>query len=135
MDLVHVDQPLTGSAWAIGVLGYGLVVGGLPIASIGLILSALTKRHGYRWRAAWHAAFQAGFVAQICSLVPTVPVWLMLLLSSGLPGRTAWETVATLILSASVVGGCIALRAWRELMAAVVPESPSSIVGGSRRSP
>jgi hypothetical protein len=55
----------------------------------------------------------------------------MLLFSSGLPGRTAWETVATLILSASVVGGCVALGAWRGLMAAVIPESPPSIFSGS----
>lgn len=131
MDLMHVEQPLTGSAWAIGMLGFGLLVGGLPIASIGLILNALTRRHGYRWQPPWRMTFQTGFVVQICSLVPTVPVWLMLLLSSGLAGRTAWETVATLILSASVVSGCIALGAWRELMAAVIPESPPSIFGGS----
>ena len=100
---------------------------GGPVASIGLILSALRSRDGYRWQPPRRVTFQAGFVVQICSLVPTVPAWLMLLLSSGLPGRTAWEAVATLILSASIVGGCIALGAWRELMAAVVPESPPSI--------
>jgi hypothetical protein len=37
----------------------------------------------------------------------------------------------TLILSASVVGGCVALRAWGDLMAAVIPESPPSIFGSS----
>ena len=131
MDLMHVHQPLTGSAWAVGVLGFGLVVGGLPAALIGLILSVLTRHHGYQWQPAWRAVFRAGFVVQICSLVPTVLVWLMLLLSSDLPGRAAWETIATLILSASVVGGCVALGAWRDLMFAAVPEPPPSIRGGS----
>ncbi len=50
-------------------------------------------------------------------------------LMAGVPGGTGWELAATLILSASVVGGCFALGAWRGLMAAALPESPPSILG------
>ena len=131
MDLMHVEQPLTGSAWAIGVFAFWLIVGAIPVASVGLVLSALTRRDGHQWQPAWRPVFLAGFVVQICSLVATVPMWLMLLISSGLavPGGTGWESAATLILSASVVGGCFALGAWRGLMAAAFPASPPSILG------
>ena len=129
MDLMHVEQPLTGSAWAIGVFAFWLIVGALPVALVGLVLSALTRRNGYQWQPAWRLVFQAGFVVQICSLVATVPMWLMSLLSSGLPGGTGWELAATVILSVSVVSGCFALGAWRELMAATFAELPPSILG------
>jgi Na+/H+ antiporter NhaD/arsenite permease-like protein len=129
MDLMHVEQPLTGSAWAIGVLAIGLIVGGLPVASIGVALSVLTRRNGYQWQPVWRLVFLAGFVVQVCSLVPTVPIWLMALASSGLPGGTDREWAVTLILSGSVVGSSFALGAWRGLMAAALPESPPSILG------
>lgn len=71
---MHVEQPLTGSAWAIGVLAFGLIIGAIPVASVGLVLSALTRRDGYQWPSAWRLVFQAGFVVQISGLVPTVPL-------------------------------------------------------------
>ena len=129
MDLMHVEQPLTGSAWAIGVFAFCLIVGAIPVASVGLVLSALTRRDGHRWIQLSTSVYTVA-VGQICSLVATVPMWLMLLVSSWLavPGGTGWESAATLILSASVVGGCFALGAWRGLMAAALPESPPSIL-------
>ena len=38
MDLMHAEPVITRSVWAIGFLGYVLVLGGLPLASIGLAL-------------------------------------------------------------------------------------------------
>ena len=69
--------------------------------------------------------FQAGFVVQLCSLVTTVAMSLMLFDRPWLLEGTRWSaTGTTRVLSVSIVGGCFALRAWRELMAFAVPESP-----------
>ena len=126
---MHVEQPLTGSAWAFGVLAFGLIVGAIPVASVGVVLSALTRRGGYQWQPAWRLIFQAGFVVQICSLVTTVAMSLMLWDLPWLLQGTRWSaTGVTVALSVSIAGGCFALRAWRELMAAAVPESPPSIL-------
>ena len=127
MDLMHVEQPLTGSAWAFSVLAFGLIVGAIPVASVGFVLSALTRRRGYQWQPAWRLMFQAGFVAQICGLVPTAPLLVMSLVFARLGWN--WDSLVALILFGNVVCGSFALRAWRELMAAVVPESPPSIFG------
>ena len=129
MDLMHVAQPLTGSAWAFGVLVFGLIVCAIPVASVSFVLSTLTTRFGYQWPSAWRLMFQAGFVIQLCSLVTTVAMSLMLFDRPWLLEGTRWSaTGATLVLSVSIVGGCFALRAWRELIAVAVPESPPSIL-------
>ena len=48
---------------------------------------------------------------------------------SWLLEETRWSaTGATLVLSVSIVGGGFALRAWRELIAIAVPESPPSFL-------
>ena len=75
---------------------------------------------------AWRLMFQAGFVVQICGLVPTV----LLLVMSLVFARLEWngDSLVTLILFGNVVCGCVALRNWRELMAVAVPESPPSIL-------
>ena len=125
MDLMHVEQPLTGSAWAFGVLAFTLVAGAIPVASVGFLLSALTKRHDYQWRSAWGLMFQAGFVVQICGLVPAAILFVMSLVFVQLGWN--WDSLVTLILFGSVVCGCFALRSWRELMAVAVPEAPPSI--------
>jgi peptidoglycan biosynthesis protein MviN/MurJ (putative lipid II flippase) len=125
MDLMHVEQPLTGSVWAISVLAFWLIVAAIPLASVGLVLSALTRRYGYEWQSGWGLMFQAGFVVQLCSLVTTVTMWLMLLDLPWLLEGTRWSAAAvTLVLSVSIVGGCFALGAWRGLMAAALPSRP-----------
>ena len=128
MDLMHVE-PLTGSAWAFGVLVFLLIVGAIPVASVSFVLSTLTTRYGYQWPSACRLMFQAGFVVQLCSLVTTVAMSLMLFDRPWLLEGTRWSaTGATLVLSVSIVGGCFAVRAWRELIAVAVPESPPSIL-------
>jgi hypothetical protein len=127
MDLMHVEQPLTGSVWAIGVVAFWLIVCATPVASVSLVLSELTRRYGYQWQPAWRLMFQAGFVVQLCSLLATVAMWLMLLVLPGRLEGTGWWA-AILIISVSIVGGCFGLGAWRGLMAAAVPESPPSIL-------
>jgi hypothetical protein len=127
MDLMHVEQPLTGSAWAIGVLAFGLIIAAIPVASVGLVLSALTRRYGYQWPSASRLVFQAGFVVQTCGLVPTVALLVMSLVLAPLGWN--WDSLVTLILFGDVVAGCFALGAWRGLMAAAVPVSPPSILG------
>jgi hypothetical protein len=127
MDLMHVHQPLTGSAWAFGVLAVGLVVSAIPVASVGFVLSALTRSYGYRWPPAWRGLFQAAFLVQICGLVPTVPLLVMSLVFGRLEWN--WDSLVTLILFGNIVCVGFALGAWRELMATVVPESPPSILG------
>ena len=129
MDLMHVDQPLTGSAWAFGVLAVWLTVCAIPVASVSLLLSIVTRRYGYQWPSAWRAVFQAAFVVQLCSLVTTVAMSLMLFDRPWLLEGTRWSAAAALeVLSLSIVGGCFAVRAWRELMAAAVPQRPPSIL-------
>jgi hypothetical protein len=129
MDLMHVEQPLTGSAWAFGVLVFLLIVGAIPVASVSVVLSRLTTRFGYQWPSAWRLMFQAGFVIQLCSLVTTVAMSLVLFDRPWLLEGTRWSATGTaLVLSVSLVGGCFALRAWRELIAVAVPESPPSIL-------
>ena len=86
-----------------------------------------TRRNGCQWSPAWRRIFQAGFVVQVCSLVPSVPLWLISLSFVPLSISTAWEAVVLVILSVNVVGGALALGAWRSLMAAALPESPPSI--------
>ena len=127
MDLMHVHQPLTGSAWAFGVLAFGLVVSAIPVAAIGFVLSAVTRRYGYQWRPAWRGMFHAAFLVQICGLVPTVPLLVMSLVFARLEWN--WDSLVTLILFGNIVCGGFALGAWRELMATAVPESPPSILG------
>jgi hypothetical protein len=130
MDLMHVDPVITGSAWAISVLSGVLVLAGLPLASIGLTLSALTKRLRIRWSSWCFWVFQSGFVIQICSVVVTVLLSLILRPFSAprLPNGTAWEPLVPLIFLGNAVGGVLALAAWRRLMAAVRLEAPPSLV-------
>ncbi len=125
MDLVHVEP--VGSAWAISVLSGVLVLAGLPLASIGLTLSTLTRRREIRWASRWFRVFQIGFVIQICSVV--VSITLSLILLPLLPSGTVWESLLPpLIFLASAVGGGFALTAWLGLMAAVRLEAPPSFL-------
>ena len=130
MDLMHVEPVFTGSPWAISVLSGVLVFAGLPLASIGLTLSVLTKRRGIRWPSWCFWVFQSGFVIQICSVVVTILLLLILRPFSPppLPSGTAWEALVPLIFLANAVGGGFALTAWRRLMAAVRLEAPPSLV-------
>jgi hypothetical protein len=126
---MHVDQPLTGSAWAFGVLVFGLIACAIPVASVSVVLSTLTTRSRYQWPSALRQTFQAGFVVQLCSLVTTVAMSLILFDRPWLLEGTRWSaTGAALFLSVSIVSGCFALRAWRELIAVTVPESPLSLL-------
>ena len=127
---MHVEPVFTGSAWAISVLSGVLVLAGLPLALIGLTLSALTKRGGIRWSSWWFRVFQIGFVIQTCSVVVTIGLSLILRPFSPprLPSGTGWESLLPLIFVGSAVGGSFALAAWRGLMAAVHLEAPPSLV-------
>jgi hypothetical protein len=129
MDLTDVHQPLTGSAWAFGVLALSLLVSAIPVASVGFVLSALTRRYGYQWQPAWRVMLQAAFLVQICGLVPTVPLLAMSLVFARLEWN--WDSLVTLILFGNIVCGGFALGAWRELMATALPESPPSILGSA----
>lgn len=121
---MHVEPVLAGSLWAIPVLSGMLVLAGLPLAAIGLTLSAVTKRRGIRWSVWWFRVFQTGFVIQICSVVTVIVLIMRLLLSA-----TVWELV--LLLASFVViavGGGFGLIAWLGLMTAVRPEPPPSLM-------
>ena len=130
MDLMHVEPVFTGSAWAFSVLSGVLVFAGLPLASIGLTLSALTNRRGIRWPTCCLLVFQSGFVIQICSVVVTILLLFILRPFSPprLPSGTAWEALLPLIFLGNAVVGGFALTAWRRLMAAVRLEGPPSLV-------
>ena len=127
---MHVEPVFTGSAWAVIVIGGVLVFAGLPLASIGLTLSVLTKRRGIRWPSWCFRVFQSGFVIQICSVVVTILLAFILRPFSPprLPSGTAWEALLPLILLGNAVGGGFALNTWRRLMAAVRLEAPPSLV-------
>ncbi len=130
MDLMHVEPVITGSAWAISVLSGVLVFAGLPLASIAVTLSVLTKRRGMTWPSGCFWAFQSGFVIQICSVVVTILLAFILRPFSPprLPSGTVWEALLPLILLGNAVGGGFALTAWRRLMAAVRLEAPPSLI-------
>ena len=130
MDLMHVEPVITGSAWAISVLGGVLVFAGLPLASISLTLSALTKRSGIKWPSWCFWVFQSGFVLQICSVVVAILLAFILRPFSPrwLPSGTAWEALLPLILLGNAFGGGFALTTWRRLMASVRLEAPPSLV-------
>jgi hypothetical protein len=125
VDLLHTHP--VGTEWAIGALSVLLVLAGLPLASIGLALSALTKRRGIMWASRWFRVFQIGFVIQICSVVATIMLATTVHLFP-LRAESAWESRLPLIFVGSAVVGGFALAAWRELMAAVRPEAPPSLV-------
>jgi hypothetical protein len=100
MDLMHDLYPqIAGSAWAIRVLGGGLVLAGLPLASIGVMLSALTTRRGIKWPSWCFSIFQIGFVIQVCSVAVTIMLWFVLrpFAPPRLPSGTAWESLLPLI--------------------------------------
>jgi hypothetical protein len=127
MDLMHVEPAFTGSVWAISVLSGVLVLAGLPLASIGLTLSTLTRRRAIRWPSRWFRVFQIGFVIQICSVV--VSSALSVILLPLLPSGTVWESLLPpVIFVVSAVGGGFTLTAWLGLMAAIRLEAPPSLL-------
>jgi hypothetical protein len=131
MDLMHDVWPqIAGSAWAIRVLGRWLVLTCLPLASVGVMLSAVTRRRGIRWPSWCFSIFQIGFVVQVSSVAVTVMLWFILrpFAPPRLPSGTAWESLLPLIFVGSAVGGVFGVVAWRRLMAAVCPEAPPSIL-------
>jgi hypothetical protein len=124
MDFMHVEPVLAGSLWAIPVLSGVLVLAGLPLAAMGLTLSALTKQRGIRWSVWWFRVFQIGFVIQICSVVMVIVLTVLLLLRGNV-----WELLLLLaIFVVTAVGGGFALVAWLGLMTAVRPEAPPSLI-------
>jgi hypothetical protein len=130
MDLMHAEPVTKGSVWAVGFLSLVLVLGGLPLASVGLTLSALTSRRGITWPSWWFRVFQLGFAIQTCSVVVTILLSFVVRPFSPppLPRGTVWESMLPAIFVGTAVGGGFALRAWRELIASVRVEAPPSIV-------
>jgi hypothetical protein len=127
VDIIHVHPPLTGSPWAFQVALFALVSLALPLSALALLLRFLTRRDGCGWSSRWRVPFQAGFVIQICSLVVTVPCAADALLSVSLTAATMMEAFAAAVLAASVMGGGLAIPAWRTLMTATAPALPPSI--------
>jgi hypothetical protein len=128
MDLMHVCPGPDGTAWAIGLAVVALVVVGLPMAALGLLLSAITSRQEYGWPADWGYVFRAAFVVQVSSVVVIAPVCLAVALSATL-GGDAWETMVAMVLAGGLVAGVFAVRSWHRLMNSVVPDAPLSISG------
>ena len=130
MDLMHDVWPqIAGSAWAIPVLGRWLVLTGLPLASVSVMVSAVTRRRGIKWPSWCFWIFQIGFGVQVCSVAVTLMLWFILrpFAPPRLPSGTVWESLLPLIFVGNVVGGAFALAAWRRLMSAVCLEAPPSI--------
>jgi len=128
MDILHVHPQLAGSSWAIGLFVFGLIAAGIPVASLCLVLCLWTRRDRHAWQAPWGRVFQAGFTVQICSIAVTVPAWLSELLDFATFGNDMATSVSLAFLTVNLVTGGFALRGWRRLMEAALPDKPPSIV-------
>ncbi len=123
---MHVCPGPDGAVWAIGLAIVALVVGGIPLAPLGLLLSAITARQDYRWPTAWGHVFHAAFIVQLSSVVASAPVCLAFALSA-MSGGDTWDRTAAMVLSAGLVAGCFAVRSWHRLTHSVMPDGPLSI--------
>ena len=129
---MHVCSGPDGAAWAIGLAVFALVAVGIPMAPLGLLLSAVTSRQEYRWPADWEYVFRAAFIVQMASVAIIAPRCLAFALSATL-GGDAWGTMAAMVLSGGLVIGVFAVRSWYRLTNSVTPDAPLSISGGAAR--
>jgi len=123
---MHVHPGPDGAVWAIGLAIVALVVGGIPLAPLGLLLSAITARRQYHWPREWGRVFHAAFIVQVSSVVATAPICLAFVLSA-LSGGDAWDKTVAIVLSGGLVAGCFAVRSWHQLTHSVMPDVPLSI--------
>ena len=123
---MHVHPGPDGAVWAIGLAIVALVVGGIPLAPLGLLLSAISARQQYQWPREWGPVFHAAFIVQVSSVVATSPMCLAFVFSA-VSGGDAWDRIAAIALSGGLVAACFAVRSWHRLTHSVMPNVPLSI--------
>ena len=100
-----------------------VLFGPLPMAAVCFALRGLDKS---QWSSVWGGFFKAGFVFHLSALAFSC---LLSVISTSLP-FVMWDgPVASGFLAANVVCSAFAVRWWRGLSAAVVPERFLSVTG------
>jgi hypothetical protein len=128
LDLTIVDGPPTGAAAGIQMVLLGVLLGGVPMALIGIVLAWFSRAYRRTWSGAWAQVFLGGFVFQLSSLCITLLLFLLMLLAfadlrsveSG-DGRFAGGLLVSITCSAAALGS------WRTLRQSV-SDQPISVV-------
>ena len=116
MNIVRVDDVATGVAAGINLGLMSLLLGGVPVATLGWALTAGHANRERRWSRAWGNVFLAGFVFQLNSVVFTAFLLVLLLWLADYASPMAWETLAFAVpLLFGVVCGLWGVRSWRVL--------------------
>jgi hypothetical protein len=126
-NMIIVDGPPSGGARVVQLALLGLLAGGLPAALISIGLARRAKGH---WRQGWDAVFQAGLVFQLCSVIVSVCLFLLIMVIAALADVRELFSVTGVMASALLVNaicGALGIRSWRALQAAALPERPPRI--------